>query len=218
MNEHFQLHVVSDRLLEFNFPRLSDALRFRLFKALERQQADIAPWQVFWVGQKVALISPRSITSDHEFDHLYQHVSGIFAQLNSFPNEKFDSHHFEVQFGSDYSPDLERVAELNRLSVRQWVEQFLQTEFTVGFNGFLPGFSYLSGLSSNLQAPRLQAPRKRVLAGSLAVAGQYCALYPCDSPGGWNIVGWVNRQVFSVSHEPPCLMMPGDTVRFSEVK
>lgn len=214
MDKSFILQLVSDRLLEFEFPDLPDSLRLRFFNALRDRVEQVAPWQVFLTGHTFSFLSPIPILNETEVERVSQFVTQALIQAHTLTASQFDSHLFEVHFGDEYGPDLKRVAQHNQLSTSQWVDRFLQGEYVVGFNGFLPGFSYLNGLQEELQAPRLDSPRSHVKAGSLAVAGHYCAIYPSDSPGGWNVVGWVNRQVFSIRHDPPCLMMPGDTVRF----
>jgi UPF0271 protein len=55
--------------------------------------------------------------------------------------------------------------------------------------GFLPGFAYLGPLPPSLIVPRRSAPRAKVPAGSVALAGARTGVYPVASPGGWNLVG-----------------------------
>lgn len=87
-------------------------------------------------------------------------------------------------------------------------------EFRVAFCGFAPGFAYLTGLPSSLAVPRLETPRPRVPAGSVAVAGEYAGIYPTASPGGWRIVGHTDVTLFDVDSDPPALLTPGTRVRF----
>jgi KipI family sensor histidine kinase inhibitor len=62
--------------------------------------------------------------------------------------------------------------------------------------------------------PRLSTPRTRVPAGSVAIAGSQTGIYPVDSPGGWNVIGWTPLKLFDPTGEPPFLFAPGDTVKF----
>ncbi len=64
-----------------------------------------------------------------------------------------------------------------------------RTEFVSSFCGFAPGFAYLAGLPDERAVPRLDSPRARVPAGSVALAGSWCGVYPTESPGGWRILG-----------------------------
>lgn len=107
--------------------------------------------------------------------------------------------------------DLSDVAELWGVSPARVIEQLTGTELTVAFCGFAPGFAYLRGLGRAV--PRLDAPRPRVPAGSVALAGEYAGIYPSASPGGWRLVGRTAETLFDVGRQPPALLTPGTRVR-----
>jgi KipI family sensor histidine kinase inhibitor len=110
--------------------------------------------------------------------------------------------------------DLALVAEHWRVTPDEVVARHLDTEFTVAFCGFAPGFGYLTGLPPSLAVPRLPTPRPRVPAGSVGLAGRYTGVYPSESPGGWLLIGRTSVQLFDVAAEPPALLAPGTRVRF----
>jgi allophanate hydrolase subunit 1 len=56
-----------------------------------------------------------------------------------------------------------------------------------------------------------------VPAGSVAIATQYTAVYPQETPGGWHIIGRTPVRFFDTAATPPALVAPGDTVRFHAV-
>jgi KipI family sensor histidine kinase inhibitor len=87
------------------------------------------------------------------------------------------------------------------------------TELRVAFCGFSPGWAYLSGLPAGLAMPRLDTPRPRVPAGSVALGGEYVGIYPTASPGGWRLVGRTDVTLFDVTADPPALLTPGMRVR-----
>jgi KipI family sensor histidine kinase inhibitor len=87
------------------------------------------------------------------------------------------------------------------------------TELRVAFCGFSPGWAYLSGLPAALAMPRLDTPRPRVPAGSVALGGEYVGIYPTASPGGWRLVGRTDVTLFDVTADPPALLTPGMRVR-----
>ncbi|MDQ2971750.1 MAG: carboxyltransferase domain-containing protein, partial [Pseudomonadota bacterium] len=68
-----------------------------------------------------------------------------------------------------------------------------------------------------LRAPRRAAPRIRVPAGSVAIGGAQTGIYPRELPGGWNLIGRTPLVLFDVEREPPCLLAPGDRVRFRAI-
>lgn len=103
--------------------------------------------------------------------------------------------------------DLERVAEMNNLSIDQVVELHTQAEYTVAMIGFKPYFPYLIGLDPRLETGRLESPRNRVPAGSVAIGGAQTGVYPEESPGGWNLIGHMDAHLLKK-------LEPGDRVLF----
>jgi len=119
-----------------------------------------------------------------------------------------------VRFGGDDGPDLETVATMTGLRPGQVIEALLATTFTALFLGFAPGFAYLGPLDERLILPRRDAPRQRVPAGSVAIAGPQAAIYPVDSPGGWWILGRTALRVWDPNREPAALINAGTRIRF----
>ena len=64
--------------------------------------------------------------------------------------------------------------------------------------------------------PRRSAPRTRVPAGSVALAGEFTGVYPRESPGGWQLIGHTTRAPWDLERDPPALLVPGVRVRFVE--
>jgi KipI family sensor histidine kinase inhibitor len=109
--------------------------------------------------------------------------------------------------------DLADVAALWKVSTAAAVERLTGIGFTVAFCGFAPGFAYMRGLPEEWAVPRLAAPRPRVPAGSVALAGGYAGIYPTASPGGWRLVGRTSANLFDVRRVQPALLSPGTRVR-----
>ena len=110
--------------------------------------------------------------------------------------------------------DLAAVADEIGCSVEAVVAQHQDPTYTVAFCGFAPGFAYLVGLPSALHLPRLATPRTRVPAGSVAIAGEYTAVYPRESPGGWRLLGHTDTTLWDADLDPPAILTPGRVVRF----
>ena len=131
-----------------------------------------------------------------------------------------EGHHwrFPVCFEPDFAPDLPRLAEAKGLTAAEVIGKLLDAVFRIYVIGFQPGFPYMGGLPAELSMPRLTSPRQRVPAHSLAVAGEMCAVYPWDSPGGWNLLGRTPVPLFDLRFaEHPALLAVGDQVRWYAV-
>lgn len=113
-------------------------------------------------------------------------------------------------------PDLHDVARLTGLPPARVVDAHLAGDYVVAFMGFAPGFPYLDGLPAALRVARLDTPRLKVAAGSVAIAGDRCCVYPFASPGGWRVIGHTDLAVFDVAASPPTPFAPGRRVRFVE--
>ncbi|WNV91152.1 5-oxoprolinase subunit PxpB [Umezawaea sp. Da 62-37] len=111
-------------------------------------------------------------------------------------------------------PDLDLVARTAELSTAEVVELHSGAEYEVAFCGFAPGFGYLVGLPEALRQPRLDSPRTKVPAGSVAIAGEFTAAYPRATPGGWRLLGRTDVALFDARRDEPALLAPGDRVRF----
>ncbi len=109
--------------------------------------------------------------------------------------------------------DLPEVAEMLGLTRPGLIGGLCEISFVVKFLGFQPGFAYLEGLPDEWRVPRLDTPRKSVPAGSVALGGAYCGIYPAQGPGGWHLIGRTDAQLFNPAASPPALFQPGDSVR-----
>jgi inhibitor of KinA len=111
-------------------------------------------------------------------------------------------------------PDLAETAERSHLTVAQLVTLHAEREYTAYFLGFMPGFAYCGRLDPRIAAPRLERPRERVPAGSVAVADGQTAVYPLASPGGWRVIGRTELAMFDPSAAEPVRIRAGDRLRF----
>ncbi len=122
-----------------------------------------------------------------------------------------------VCYGGELGPDLQDVAELHGLTAEEVVRLHSSAVYTVYFLGFVPGFAYLGGLPDAIATPRLEAPRKRVEAGSVGIAGNQSGVYPFPTPGGWRLLGKTPLRLFRADREHMSLLAIGDQVRFRPV-
>lgn len=117
--------------------------------------------------------------------------------------------------------DLDAVAQRADLSTEQVIELHQAMEYRVYAIGFAPGFAYLGELDARLATPRLKSPRTKVPKGAVAIAERQTAVYPAESPGGWNILGLCPTPLFKTEHAGTSeALMPffvGDRVRFQSI-
>lgn len=112
--------------------------------------------------------------------------------------------------------DLDDVARRWGMTRAEAVATHTGTGFVVACCGFVPGFAYCTGLAPELAVPRLDRPRARVPAGSVALAGELTGVYPGESPGGWRLLGRTDLRLWDADRQAPALLTPGTRVRFTE--
>ncbi|WP_127129258.1 5-oxoprolinase/urea amidolyase family protein [Georgenia sp. SYP-B2076] len=114
--------------------------------------------------------------------------------------------------------DLAEVARLTGLSAEGVVGAHTGQVWTAAFGGFAPGFAYLVGENHVLDVPRRTSPRTSVPAGSVALAGGFSAVYPRESPGGWQLIGRTGARMWDLGRPEPALVRPGNRVRYHAVR
>lgn len=111
-------------------------------------------------------------------------------------------------------PDLAEVAAHTGLTTAQVINAHTSTMWRVGFSGFAPGFAYLVDGDPRLRVPRRSEPRTAVPAGSVALAGEFSAIYPRRSPGGWQLIGHTDAVLWDLVRSDPALLTQGMWVQF----
>ena len=122
-----------------------------------------------------------------------------------------------VYYSLETGPDLQRLAEHAKLTIDDVIAIHQQTEYTVYAMGFAPGFAYLGETDEKISMPRLATPRTIVPRGAVGIADRQTAIYPAESPGGWNLIGQCPSLMFNPSKVPSTLVEVGDRVRFKAI-
>ncbi|MCV6625124.1 MAG: 5-oxoprolinase subunit PxpB [Cellvibrionaceae bacterium] len=120
-------------------------------------------------------------------------------------------------YSEESGPDLAPLAKNAGLSTEQVIALHSGEEFRVYAIGFAPGFAYLGQVDERIAAPRLATPRQKVPKGAVAIADRQTAVYPAQSPGGWNLIGLCPTPMFNPSSEPHMPVAVGDRVRFKPI-
>lgn len=211
-----QITLVREDALLFTFSDTADPeVQPRLWQLTHHLQQD-SNWHdtlrevVPGPGNLMLQLQPES---DYGLTDLTRELEILWKQLDP---SRFEGRQIEirVRYGGRGGPDLDVVAQHNGLTPEEVIERHAAGHYQVLCLGFQPGFAYLGGLDEQLWTPRRATPRTRIPAGSIAIGGSQTGVYPADTPGGWHIIGHTDRPLFDPEWERPCVLEPGDTVRF----
>ena len=137
-----------------------------------------------------------------------------FSKLN-FPQ---NSKKWTIPVCYDFEMDLENMSKTLKISKSEIINIHSSTDFFVYMIGFIPGHPFMGDLKSKLFLNRLKTPRVKIPPGSVGIVEKFCNIYPYESPGGWNIIGRTPIKLFNKQNETsPCLLSPGDTVKFKSI-
>ena len=165
--------------------------------------------------------SYESVAGFFDLPHFEVHIEDKIRVLIASAGVRVSGKKRRVQipvcYDEEFALDLDRVANHTSLTPDAIVMLHSSAEYTVACIGFMPGFPFLTGLPQQLRVPRLESPRTKVSAGSVAIANAQAGVYPLESPGGWNVLGRTPLQLFRVNENPPTLLRPGDCVQFRRI-
>ena len=122
-----------------------------------------------------------------------------------------------VYYSEESGPDLQLVADNAGLTKEQVIAIHQQGQYLVYAIGFAPGFAYLGELDPRIATPRLATPRLQVPRGAVAIADRQTAVYPAQSPGGWNLIGLCPLLMFDPQSTPSMPIQVGDRIRFEAI-
>lgn len=122
-----------------------------------------------------------------------------------------------VVYGGKYGPDLDEVARYHGATPEEIIGLHSGRDYPIFCLGFSPGFPLLGGLDEALHTPRLDTPRTRVPAGSVAIGGSQTGVYPTSTPGGWRLIGRTPLVLFDLRVVPPVPYEAQDLVRFEPI-
>jgi inhibitor of KinA len=175
---------------------------------------------------------PAYTTLTIHFDVVAVHRSNLIGQTpiekisNFIHSLKIDSNNkkqtlqiqeIPVCYDMDFGLDLNELSKSLSLSVDEIIKLHSSAVYTVFMIGFTPGFPYMGETNPRLACNRKANPRKKVPAGSVAIAGQQTGIYPFDTPGGWQIVGCTPLKLFAPTSDPPARLQAGQQVKFKPI-
>ncbi len=152
------------------------------------------------------------------FEAVKSFVENALKNTNNLQLKEPRSIKIPVCFDKEFAPDLDFVATSNILTSEKVIEIFLDKTYRVFMLGFLPGFSYMGEVDERISMPRKRTPRTKVPKGSVGIARKQTGIYSLESPGGWQIIGKTNIELFTPKVETPTILQAGDSVKFYESK
>nr|WP_010230684.1 5-oxoprolinase subunit PxpB [Gillisia marina] len=160
------------------------------------------------------------IIYDFTIENIYNKVLALKQLVSSANIEKNINskiYHIPVCYEEEFGLDLELIASEKNLTISKIIQLHTAPVYTVYFIGFLPGFLYLGGLDNKLQISRKSSPRMKVEKGAVGIGENQTGIYPKSSPGGWQIIGNSPISFFDKNANPPCVILPGDKVKFYSI-
>ena len=123
----------------------------------------------------------------------------------------------DVYYGLEVGLDLEKISFEKRLSIEEIIQIHSSKIYDVYAIGFLPAFAYLASVDEKIATSRLKTPRNQIAKGSVAIADTQTAVYPQNSPGGWNIIGKTAFELFDKKLENLSIFEVGNRVKFNSI-
>jgi inhibitor of KinA len=161
----------------------------------------------------LARYNPLKIT----YEQLAFRIKDVERNLKTTKQEEGRPFVMPVIYGGEHGPDLNFVAKCHGLTDEQVVKLHSGREYRVYMIGFVAGFPYLGEVADEIATSRLETPRLRVPAGSVGIAEKQTGIYPCEAPGGWQIIGRTPIRLFNPLEQPPTPLKAGDTIKFKPI-
>jgi len=137
----------------------------------------------------------------YNYEEIQIFLEDILRDLKVEEESSLEIVNVDVYYGEEVGLDLKRVADKANISVEEVVKIHSEKIYDVFAIGFLPGFAYMASVDEKIITPRLETPRKKIPKGSVAIADTQTAIYPQNSPGGWNILGKTAFELFDKTLE-----------------
>lgn len=148
------------------------------------------------------------------FESVKALIEAELPEINSSEHKPGRNIEIPMSFDPEHALDLREIADAKGLSSDELIDIFTAQTYSVYMIGFLPGFAYMGKVDERIAVPRRSSPRLKVPKGSVGIGGKQTGIYPLESPGGWQIIGKTEMEMFTPEGETPCPLKPGDNVRF----
>lgn len=114
------------------------------------------------------------------------------------------------ELGTDWAEVEDQIG----LSREDYIDLLTKLQFKLAMFGFIPGFSYLSGLPTSMHCKRKNKPSKKIEANTLALGGSYIGIYGLESPGGWLDIGRCTYNLTRIPEGRPHILNFATSIKF----
>lgn len=220
---NYKIFPLGDNALTINFgneilPELND-LVLKLAQFFEHNQfsglVEIVPaYASISIFYDVFIVRKKYLEFSTAFSAIKSFVENALQNLNEIIESNPRLIEIPVSFDKEVALDLEFVAMANKLTPEEVVKIFTAQTYRVYMLGFLPGFAYMGEIDEKIAVPRKDSPRIKVPKGSVGIAGKQTGIYSMESPGGWQIIGKTNIELFTPKAKTPTFLQAGDIIKF----
>lgn len=206
-------NIISEELLQ-SINRINTLIEQHPFPGFETTVPAYATLSVFFNPLQVM---QAHIPGNDCFEKVCNYLLNL-QEINTFEtNTPGNTITIPVCYGGSFGPDLDEVAAYHEITTQEVIKQHSAGIYKVYMIGFVPGFAYLGGMTSQLATPRKATPRAVIPAGSVGIAGHQTGVYPLQTPGGWQLIGRTPLLLFDANREQPALLEAGNQVIFQPV-
>lgn len=153
----------------------------------------------------------------YDFESIKNFLEEELKNLKSYKEDSTSIINIDVYYGQDVGLDLSRIANFANISIEEVIDIHSSKVYDVYAIGFLPGFAYLASIDKKIIVPRLESPRKITPKGSVSIADNQTAIYPQDSPGGWNVLGRTTFELFDKNLESLSPISIDSRIKFNSI-
>ncbi|WP_413702232.1 5-oxoprolinase subunit B family protein [Psychromonas sp. KJ10-10] len=122
-----------------------------------------------------------------------------------------------VYYGEEVALDHDALSQHTGLAFSEIIKLHTSECYRVFAIGFAPGFAFLGNIPTQIAMPRKKNPRTTVPKGSVAIADRQTAVYPNESPGGWQIIGRTPINLLDITTASLSKFSMGDQVKFKAI-
>jgi KipI family sensor histidine kinase inhibitor len=159
----------------------------------------------------ILVVFNLSVIDHHQ---LRNKLTSVLKECGTVSNKQGRLVELPAYYSLESGMDLTRIAQYAKLTVEQVISLHQSQEYRVYAIGFAPGFAYLGEVDDRIAMARLTTPRLKVPKGAIAIADRQTAVYPAQSPGGWNVIGLCPIDMFNPLAKPTMPVAVGDRVKF----